>query len=247
MPQTYSYDPDTGEYAGTETLQVDPLESKIQGTKIYLHPAFTTTRRPPNTGENEVAVFSNDRWRKKKDFRGTIVFNAEGDEHVIRGIGVIPRGFTERPPTYYSFDIDNGEYTGVVEEREANTTITMPPNTSANEVAVFQDDVWSKVADYRGENVYDSGRQERVVDTLGPISDGWTIGTPPPLTYDEKLEELLKQRKERYETETDPLILEATIEELIGNTDRVTALRETAVEQYQLIKIELPKPEPPRE
>lgn len=54
-----------GEYIGEATADKNPLEKGK-----YLIPAYATDKKPPVPSENEVAVFENNDWIIKQDFRG---------------------------------------------------------------------------------------------------------------------------------------------------------------------------------
>jgi len=63
--------------------------------------------------------------------------------------------------TIYNFDTVSGEFTGSNDEYlaqgvglPANACITAPPVTEAGRVAIYQDGVWTAVADHRGKTVY---------------------------------------------------------------------------------------------
>lgn len=65
----YNYDKNTKEYLSTTIASADPMETKIKGEFIPLVPAYATLVEPPNTDENEAAVFNGTTWEIKKDFR----------------------------------------------------------------------------------------------------------------------------------------------------------------------------------
>ena len=65
----YNFDPNTKEYLMTTIASADPMETKIKGEFIPLVPAYATLVEPPNTDENEAAVFNGTTWEIKKDFR----------------------------------------------------------------------------------------------------------------------------------------------------------------------------------
>ena len=65
----YNFDPNTKEYLMTTIASADPMETKIKGEFVPLVPAYATLVEPPNTDENEAAVFNGTTWEIKKDFR----------------------------------------------------------------------------------------------------------------------------------------------------------------------------------
>ena len=66
----YLYDKNTFEYLQSLEADADPEETKIQGHFIPLLPACSTLIAPPEYGENEIPVFSDNSWIVNPDFRG---------------------------------------------------------------------------------------------------------------------------------------------------------------------------------
>lgn len=96
--QIYNYHPNTGEFLKESTASIDPLESKLAGTPIYMLPAFATFIKPPDFTENEVPVWISGAWALKPDFRGTKYYIGS-DKIVIKEIGeTVPAGTTLDPP-----------------------------------------------------------------------------------------------------------------------------------------------------
>jgi len=84
----YNYHPDTKEYLGDSLANPNPLEPGN-----YLIPAHATPIPPINTGKNQVAVFVNNEWVIKSDFRGKKYIKAGTFEEVtINEIGIVPEG-----------------------------------------------------------------------------------------------------------------------------------------------------------
>lgn len=95
----YHYAKDTGEYLGSSDAWPDPLEDGR-----FLIPAHASETAPPNTSDNEVAVFSSGSWEVLPDFRGVDYWLAYSDKHTIMEIGeTVPNGAflaePEPPPT----------------------------------------------------------------------------------------------------------------------------------------------------
>ena len=70
----------------------------------------------------------------------------------------------DTPPLYYNYHPKTGEYLGQARADKdplekgkyllpANATLTQPPQSSKNEVAVFDGSVWHKKPDFRGQTV----------------------------------------------------------------------------------------------
>lgn len=92
----YSYDHTTFEFTGTELADRDPL---VLGN--WLIPSYATTVAPPDTKQNEVAIFKNDKWEVYPDWRGTVYWTKNGNRQVVERIGdTIPKGslLNEPPP-----------------------------------------------------------------------------------------------------------------------------------------------------
>lgn len=64
----------------------------------------------------------------------------------------------------------------------ANATTEAPPSLSENEVAIFENNDWCVVSDYRGKAIY-SQNDSRITDVMKEIGDVapqyWTIAPPP--------------------------------------------------------------------
>lgn len=82
----YQYDEKTKVYVSNMRAQESPREPGK-----YLMPANATNLPPPQTEKNECAVWKNGEWEVKPDFRGTIYYLADGTEHTIDAIDVVPQ------------------------------------------------------------------------------------------------------------------------------------------------------------
>lgn len=82
--KVYVYDFETFEFVGERDAQESPLEKGV-----YLIPAYATESKPPKATKNKVAVFENNEWVLKPDYRGE-KFEVLGNEVVISDIGVTP-------------------------------------------------------------------------------------------------------------------------------------------------------------
>ena len=67
----YNYDEKTLEYLYPTLADKDPVQSKIKGEFVPLVPKFATTIKPPKLTVGEVAIFENNKWVKKVDYRFT--------------------------------------------------------------------------------------------------------------------------------------------------------------------------------
>ena len=97
---------------------------------------------------------------------------------------------------YYLFNPVTGEAAGIYEAQEspleegvyitptASTDIE-PPNTGANEVAVFNNGVWVTQPDFRGETIYSTVTGEVVaVEYIGPQPANTTDQARPSVAHD---------------------------------------------------------------
>ena len=92
--QIYNYDAKTKEFINTETAQESPLEEDV-----YLIPANSTKLAPPNTKENEVAIFNGVKWAVEKDYRGQTIYNTDTkEEQKVDYVGAIKDGWTLLEP-----------------------------------------------------------------------------------------------------------------------------------------------------
>ena len=94
MAQVYHYDPDTGEYLGTDAALPDPMEAGR-----FLLPAQATFTAPPQTTAGRVAVFDavTEVWTTAEDKRGT-VFWLNGAEQTQEALGPLPKGASLTAP-----------------------------------------------------------------------------------------------------------------------------------------------------
>lgn len=91
----YNYHSLTGEYTDSAPADESPLESSV-----ILLPAFSTTVKPPMTGDREVAVFAEGQWQVKADWRGAALYSTtDGSTVSISEIGKTPAdaGATDKP------------------------------------------------------------------------------------------------------------------------------------------------------
>ena len=90
----YKYDELTGEYTGTETAHLDPLESKLKGKDVYLLPANATYTPPLAEKDGYVRVYTNNTWNYVEDNRGKEYW-LDTDEYgatprVMKELGALP-------------------------------------------------------------------------------------------------------------------------------------------------------------
>ena len=90
-----------GIYTGETMAQESPREPGV-----YLIPPNTTAKIPPVIGEHECAVFENDSWTIKPDYRGVTYWLPDGSEHLITEINEVPPddALFEKPVIPPTFD-----------------------------------------------------------------------------------------------------------------------------------------------
>ena len=81
----YNYDPQTHEHIGTSQADPDPMLPDH-----WLVPAYATTLKPPLTEEKKIAVFVDDQWIVRADFRGVQYWLKDGSLHTIDRIDISP-------------------------------------------------------------------------------------------------------------------------------------------------------------
>lgn len=85
--ELHTFNPTTGEFLGSRLARLDPLETNVQEKPVYLIPKNSTPTAPPNTGDDEVSVWNGKEWEVRKDFRGSIWYDTDGNEVVVSVIG----------------------------------------------------------------------------------------------------------------------------------------------------------------
>lgn len=90
----FHYHVDTGEFVGQGVARPDPLEAGR-----YLVPRHATTKAPPKSGANEVAVYQSGGWSLVPDHRGAVYWTADGARAEVEGIGeTVPVDALDAPP-----------------------------------------------------------------------------------------------------------------------------------------------------
>lgn len=94
-PLIYLTNPFTGEYAGTDFADPDPLVPDN-----WPLPAGAYFDAPPELKEGHVCVRIGDTWEQRLDQRGVVYWDAEGQRYQIAELGVtVPEwGLSEAPP-----------------------------------------------------------------------------------------------------------------------------------------------------
>lgn len=105
--KVYFYEENTKEYTGEAAAQLDPLESQVQGKKVYLLPANATFTAPIKTKKGFAQIYNGADWEHTEDHRGEAYWLPE-DEYgsparVMQELGPLPEGASLTAPVK-SFD-----------------------------------------------------------------------------------------------------------------------------------------------
>lgn len=157
----------------------------------------------------------------------------------------------------YNYHPQNGEYLGTTEAKEspreegvylipAHATTIEPPATQEHECAVFNGSEWELVPDHRGETYYTSWDDEgTTIENLRETvpTDAYIIKPEkPPLTYEEQVEHVRRQRELEYRKQLDPLTNEYQVKILTGKTADAEALIPLIIAEREAIQAEYPWP-----
>lgn len=84
--------------------------------------------------------------------------------------------------TTFNYSADNNEFTGksdyfvlVGSGLPARSTLTSPPELKENQQAVWKDNAWSVVSDYRGQSVYSDAGDIVIWNQLGDLPAGYSL------------------------------------------------------------------------
>lgn len=91
--ELYNYDKITHEFTNTSIAFLNPEATKVEGKEVWLVPPNSTLKKPPKAKPFKVAVFENDTWVVKDDYRGRYVCNETLDVHIVQEIGALPDGY----------------------------------------------------------------------------------------------------------------------------------------------------------
>lgn len=121
MKTVYAYSGETGEFIGFTQAQESPLEPGV-----FAYPPNSTDVCPPDVQTGYARVFKNGEWSHVLDFRGTIIYDAEGNESVVKELGAIPEGYTtEKPILASSIRVDVKTQLYILKSKVAYRGITI--------------------------------------------------------------------------------------------------------------------------
>ena len=93
----YNYHPETKEYLYESDANLDPLETRIQGTDVFAIPGSSTIEAPPECTENEIQMWADTEWVIVPDLRGTVYYIGT-EEFTITEINTpLPDGYSMTP------------------------------------------------------------------------------------------------------------------------------------------------------
>lgn len=160
----HAYDPETFVLIGPVQGQEDPLASELAGEPVLLQPAHSTEIEPPQTSDQQQAVFdeASQTWRVQEieaidEIKPFAVIDTDTRELVA--IDAMPSSFTA--PHYW-------------------------PEVPVGDLAdnhVWQldvEDTWVQVLDYRGEIAWLDFETSMEITKLGPLPDGAQLERPDP-------------------------------------------------------------------
>jgi hypothetical protein len=99
----YKYNAELKTYCGEHDCQVSPLEKNV-----FLHPDNATELKPPDVGENEIAVFAGGAWSIIDDCRGQRSYDSQGKETYIKELRELPK--TAPPDTLIKPEWSNSKW-----------------------------------------------------------------------------------------------------------------------------------------
>lgn len=146
----YKYDEKTKEYIRTEEAQLDPLETKKQGTNVYLLPANATFTEPTEAQEGYVNVWNGEAWEQVEDNRGVEYWLPEdkfgAPARVMKELGALPEGATLTPPEQ-TLDEKNRELANAAKSELHNIAINaMMAQLAGSDITAQQTEYQSNIA-----------------------------------------------------------------------------------------------------
>ena len=105
LPVAYSYDEETGLFAGEQQCTLDVLESELQGRPIFALPGNCTDKKPPvNLSAYHKAKWNGEDWTVVEDYRDTEFYFYDDNGNVLsdkmQDIGPLPAGASLEPLPY---------------------------------------------------------------------------------------------------------------------------------------------------
>ena len=184
----YNYSASTGEFISHDVADESPLEPGV-----YLIPALATTIKPPETTENEAAVFDkeNQSWNVVLDYRGTSLWDKLSASKVTVLLGQTPDELNATPvvPTIDYPTWDDGSSAWVTDAAAQLSAVTSAANaeienlltTATNKISPLQDAVDLGIATETEKASLTAWKIYRVLVNRVPTQSGYptTIDWPP--------------------------------------------------------------------
>lgn len=184
----YSFNQNTNEYIGQDVADESPLEPGI-----YLTPALSTLISPPETAENEAAIFdrNSNSWSVVADYRIVSLWDKTTAAKVAAALGKTPDELnaTQIEPTIDYPKWDEASTSWVTDEDAQLLAITSAANaeienlltTATTKIAQLQDAVDLGIATIEETASLTKWKTYRVLVNRVPTQSGYptTIDWPP--------------------------------------------------------------------
>lgn len=181
----YNYNPATKEYTYKEEAYINPVATAREGKNIYSLPANATFEKPPTTKTHEIAVFENNGWQIKADYRGMYKINSDMKPELIEQIGSLNDGFIAitEAQAQKIFE-DNLFY--IIENNKLIVNPHYEEDKAKEQEAVFNASFFNTSLGYvrRKVTMKDGTRKDFLTDILPLLQVG-----VPILTYTKELEQ----------------------------------------------------------
>lgn len=140
MKTIYLFNSQTRELIGSAVADESPLEPGE-----FLMPADATDIEPPEFGKKEIAVFIDDEWIIKPDWRGVILYKADGTSYSISAIGDEPDdGSTELPPPDEMHQFVAGQW--VLDQAKIDAQLKSAKEQASLKISTLIADIRSMIA-----------------------------------------------------------------------------------------------------
>lgn len=137
----HSFAPGNGEYLGSFSAPLAPLESARTGRPVYQTPAHATTTPPPTCARGAVAVWTGEQWETTEDHRGQPHFDtATGQPVRITEPGPLPEGLTDTAPgAFETWDASAGAWVPDPAKRAAAVRAERDARLAASDATALPD------------------------------------------------------------------------------------------------------------
>ena len=158
----YYYDNETGEYLSTGECEADPQETKDKGYFVPLVPAYATLLPPGEYEDDEVAVFQDNSWVIKTDYRNYMLVD---DNLTVSSITTI-----DKPESGYVVNEATAQEITEYPDKFHNYEIGFP-NSSSRQSLTNKYDYYMKVISNKDRTIRkrlkDFNKKKRSIDKIG--------------------------------------------------------------------------------